>query len=183
MAKGFTQIEGVDYNDIFSPVVKHYSVRILMSIVNQYNLHLEQLDLKTAFLHGDLKETIYMRQLEGFALDDMVCLLQKSLHGLRKSSRQWYKKFDDFLIKMEFKRCNYDSCVYVLHQKDCLYLLLYVDDILVASCNKCLINDLKSKLNSKFEMNDLGEARQILGVDIKRDQLKRTLLLSQQACM
>ena len=70
---------------------------------------------------------------------------------------------------MEFKRYSYDNCVYVLHQEDCLYLLLYVDDILVTSCNKCMINDLKSRLNSEFEMKDLGEARRILGVDIKED--------------
>ena len=173
----------MDYNEIFAPVVKHYSIRILMSIGNQFKLHLEQLDAKTTFLHVDLEETIYMRQPKGFAVDDRVCLLQKSLYGLKQSPRQWYKKFDDFLIKMEFKRCSYNNGVYVLHQEDYLYLLLYVDDILVASCNKCMINDLKSKLNSKFEMKDLGEARWILGVDIKRDRLKRTLLLSQQAYM
>ena len=124
-----------------------------------------------------------MRQPKGFAVDDRVSLLQKSLYGLKQSPRQWYKKFDDFLIKMEFKRCSYNNCVYVLHQEDYLYLLLYVDDILVASCNKCMIDDLKSRLNSEFEMKDLGESRRILGVDIKRDQLKGTLLLSQQAYM
>jgi len=69
------------------------------------------------FLHGDLEETIYMRQPEGFAVDDRVSLLQKSLYGLKQSPRQWYKKFYDFLIKMEFKRCSYDNCVYVLHQE------------------------------------------------------------------
>ena len=183
VAKGFTQVKGVNYNEIFAPMVKHCSIIILMSIANQFKLHLEQLDVKTAFLHGDLEETIYMRQPEGFAVDDRVCFLQKSLYGLKQSPRQWYKKFDDFLIKMEFKRCSYDNCVYVLHQEDYLYLLLYVDDILVASCNKCMINDLKSRLHSEFEMKDLGESRRILGVDIKRDQLKGTLLLSQQAYM
>ena len=88
MAKGFTQVKGVDYNVIFAHMVKHCSVRILMSIVNQFNLHLEQLDVKTTLLHGDLEETIYMRHPEGFALDDRVCLMQKSLYGLKQSPRQ-----------------------------------------------------------------------------------------------
>jgi len=84
MAKGFTQVEGVYYNEIFSPVVKHCFIRILMAIINQYDLELKQLDAKTTFLHGDLVDTIYMQQPEGFAEDQMkVCLLNKSLYGLK----------------------------------------------------------------------------------------------------
>ncbi|KOM37136.1 hypothetical protein LR48_Vigan03g051700 [Vigna angularis] len=125
VAKGFTPIEGVDYHEIFAPVVKHCSVRVLMVIVTHRNLHLEQLDVRIAFLDGDLEETIYMKQPEGFAVDDRVCLLQKSLYGLKQSPRQWYRKFDDFMIKPNFKRCNYDDCVYTLHRNnEVLYLLL-----------------------------------------------------------
>ncbi|WVZ12209.1 hypothetical protein V8G54_016739 [Vigna mungo] len=140
VAKGFTQIEGVDYHEIFAPVVKHCSVRVLMAIVAHCNLHLEQLDVRTVFLHDDLEETIYIKQPDGFAVDDRVCLLQKSLYGLKQSPRQWYRKFDDFLIKLNFKRCNYDDCVYTLnHDGEMLYLLLYVDDILIASSDRGMI--------------------------------------------
>ncbi|WVY92910.1 hypothetical protein V8G54_031998 [Vigna mungo] len=165
VAKGFTQIEGVDYHEIFAPVVKHCSVRVLMAIVAHCNLHLEQLDVRTAFLHGDLEETIYMKQPDGFAVDDRVCLLQKSLYGLKQSPRQWYMKFDDFLIKLNFKRCNYDDCVYTLnHDGEMLYLLLYVDDILIASSDRGMIGETK--------------ARRILGIDIKRDRPGGNLFLS-----
>ncbi|WVZ06123.1 hypothetical protein V8G54_019469 [Vigna mungo] len=171
VAKGFTQIEGVDYHEIFAPVVKHCSVRVLMAIVAHCNYHLEQLDVQTAFLHGDLEETIYMKQPDGFAVDDRVCLLQKSLYGLKQSPRQWYRKFDDFLIKLNFKRCNYDDCVYTLnHDGEMLYLLLYVDDILIASSDRGMIGETKARLADAFEMKELGEARRILGIDIKRDR-------------
>ncbi|WVY90035.1 hypothetical protein V8G54_035549 [Vigna mungo] len=181
VAKGFTQIEGVDYHEIFAPVVKHCSVRVLMAIVAHCNLHLEQLDVRTAFLHGDLEETIYMKQPDGFAVDDRVCLLQKSLYGLKQSPRQWYRKFDDFLIKLNFKRCNYDDCVYTLnHGGETLYLLLYVDDILIASSDRGMIGETKARLADAFEMKELGEARRILGIDIKRDRPGGNLFLSQE---
>ena len=100
VARGFTQEEGVDYNEVFSPVVKHASIRILLAIVAQKNWHLEQLDVKTAFLHGDLEETIFMDQPEGFVIhgsEDKVCLLKKSLYGLKQESRQWHIKFDEHI--------------------------------------------------------------------------------------
>ncbi|WVZ00077.1 hypothetical protein V8G54_026146 [Vigna mungo] len=181
VAKGFTQIEGVDYHEIFAPVVKHCSVRVLMAIVVHCNLHLEQLDVRTAFLHGDLEETIYMKQPNGFAVGDRVCLLQKSLYGLKQSPRQWYRKFDDFLIKLNFKRCNYDDCVYTLnHDGEMLYLLLYVDDILIASSDRGMIGETKARLADAFEMKELGEARRILGIDIKKDKPGGNLFLSQE---
>ncbi|WVZ14807.1 hypothetical protein V8G54_012373 [Vigna mungo] len=181
VAKGFTQIEGVDYHEIFAPMVKHCLVRVLMAIVAHCNLHLEQLDVRTTFLHGDLEETIYVKQPDGFAVDDRVCLLQKSLYGLKQSPRQWYRKFDDFLIKLNFKRCNYDDCVYTLnHDGEMLYLLLYVDDILIASSDRGMIGETKARLADAFEMKELGEARRILGIDIKRDRSGGNLFLSQE---
>ncbi|CAJ2646442.1 unnamed protein product [Trifolium pratense] len=182
VAKGFTQVERIDYNEIFSPVVKHCSIRVLMAIVNMYDLELEQMDVKTAFLHGELEETIYMQQPEGFVKDNSkVCLLKKSLYGLKQSPRQWYRRFDDFLLKAGFVRSNYDSCVYMMkrNEKVILYLLLYVDDILMASSDKQEIQQLKEKLNGEFEMKDLGNAKRILGMDILRDRSKGELFLSQ----
>ncbi|PNX72588.1 copia LTR rider, partial [Trifolium pratense] len=179
--KGFTQVEGIDYNEIFSPVVKHCSIRVLMAIVNMYDIELEQMDVKTAFLHRDLEETIYMQQPEGFVEDNSkVCLLKKSLYGLKQSPRQWYHRFDDFLLKTEFVRSNYDSCVYMMkrNEKMILYLLLYVDDILMASSDKHEIQKLKEKLNGEFEMKNPGNAKRILGMDILRDRSKGDLFLS-----
>lgn len=183
VARGFSQVEGVDFTEIFSPVVKHCSIRILLALVTQFNLELEQLDVKTAFLHGELEETIYMHQPEGFVEDKgKVCLLKKSPYGLRQSPRQWNKRFDEFMRKMRFERSNYDSCVYFLKRngKAIIYLLLYVDDILITSTNKAEISQLKAELNSEFDMKELGVAKRILGMDIIRDRQKGELVLSQQ---
>lgn len=105
VARGFTQEEGIDYNEIFSPVVKHASIRILLAVAAQNKWELEQLDVKTAFLHGDLDETIYMDQSEGFLMhgnEGKVCLLKKSLYGLKQASRQWHLKFDEHMEKIGF---------------------------------------------------------------------------------
>ena len=115
VARGFTQEQGVDCNEVFSPVVKHISIRMLLAIVAKRNWELEQLDVKTAFLHGDLEEIIYMTQPEGFVKPgdkSKVCLLKKSIYGLKQASRQWHKKFDDHMIRSGFLSSKYDECVY-----------------------------------------------------------------------
>jgi len=154
-----------------------------MVIVNMYDLELEQMDVKTTFLHGELEETIYMQQLEGFVEDNSkVCLLNKYLYGLKQSPRQWYCRFDEFLVKAGFVRSNFDSCVYMMrrNEKVILYLLLYVDDILIASSDMREIYKLKERLNDEFEMKDLGNGKRILGMDIMRDRNKGEMFLSQQ---
>ena len=183
VVKGFQQKEGVDYNEIFSPVVKLTTIRLVLKIVAAENLHLEQLDVKTAFLHGDLEEELYMRQPEGFIKEDrknLVCRLKKSLYGLKQAPRQWYKKFDSFMSSHGFTRCQADHCCYFKKfDNNFIILLLYVDDMLVVGSDMQEIVNLKQKLSKQFEMKDLGAAKQILGMRIKRDTNSRTLLLSQ----
>ena len=113
--KGYTQKEWVDFKEVFSPVVRHASIRVILALTAVQDMELDQLDVKTAFLHGRLQEEIFMTQPEGY-VDSMkprhVCLLKKSLYGLRQSPRQWYLRFDEFMITNGFMRCNYDCCVY-----------------------------------------------------------------------
>jgi len=168
VAKGFSQREGIDFNEVFSPVVKHSSIRVLLTIVALFDLELEQLDVKTTFLHGDLEEQIYMKQPKGFIVEgkeDHACLLKKSLYDIKQSPRQWYKRFDSFTIGHNYSRSNYDSCVYHKKLQDgtFVYLLLYVDDMLIASKSISEINKLKTLLNNEFEMKNLGAAKKILG--------------------
>ncbi|KAG8472343.1 hypothetical protein CXB51_034269 [Gossypium anomalum] len=139
--KGYSQIPGADFTDVFSPVVKHSSIRALLGIVAMHDLELKQLDVKTVFLHGELEEDIYMQQPEGFIVsekEDYVCLLRKSLYGLKQSPRQWYKMFDSFMTSHDFKRSSLDSCVYFKKNSDgyFVYLLLYIDDMLIAAKDK-----------------------------------------------
>jgi len=185
VAKGYSQVEGVDFNEVFSPVVKHTSIRVLLSLVAMKNYELEQLDVKTAFLHGDLEEQIYMQQPEGYRIvgkENHVCLLQKSLYGLKQSPRQWYKRFDAFMESIYFGRSQYDNCVYFKKLADgsYMYLLLYVDDMLIATLNKEEIKKVKEQLSSPFEMKELGPAKKILGMEIIRDRSIGKLYLSQK---
>ena len=101
VVKGLEQREGIDFNEVFSPVVRHSSIRVMLAIVALFDLELEQLDVKTAFLHGDLDEEIYMTQPEDFSTpgqEYLVCHLKKSLYGLKQTPRQWYKSFDLFML-------------------------------------------------------------------------------------
>lgn len=160
------------------------SIRLILSLVVNFDYELEQMDVKTAFLHGDLDEHILMEQLEGFIRKgdkDKVCLLKKSLYDLKQSPRQWNLKFDGFMMKHNFTRSNYDFCVYMkdVSSNKAIYLLLYVDDMLIASGSKSAIQELKDSLSSEFDMKDLERASRYLGMDIKRDRKQGILKLSQ----
>nr|AAT01387.1 putative polyprotein [Oryza sativa Japonica Group]AAT44170.1 putative polyprotein [Oryza sativa Japonica Group] len=165
--------------------VKHSSIRTFFSIVAMHDLELEQLDVKTAFLHGELEEEIYMDQPEGFIVpgkEDYVCKLKRSLYGLKQSPRQWYKRFDSFMLSHGFKRSEFDSCVYIKFVNvSPIYLLLYVDDMLIAAKSKEQITTLKKQLSSEFDMKDLDAAKKILGMEITRDRNSGWLFLSQQS--
>ena len=131
VAKGYSQMPGIDYTDIYSPVVKHTSIRALLGLLASNDYELEQLDVTTAFLNGDLEEEIFMQQPEGFVVpgkEDYVCKLKKSLYSLKQSPRQWYKRFDSFVTGHELKGCTYDSCFYYKKCDDgsMVYLLIYV---------------------------------------------------------
>ena len=183
VVKGYSQRKGIDYAEIFSPVVKLTSIRILLSIVASENLHLEQMYVKTTFLHGDLDKEIYMQQLEEFVvpgMEHMVCKLSRSLYGQKQAPRQWYKKFDSFMTKSGFCKAEKDPCCYFKKYTDSyVFLLLYVDDMLIAGSNMREINNLKTRLFVAFEIKDLGPAKMILGIKISRDRSAGTLNLSQ----
>ncbi|KAE8727661.1 hypothetical protein F3Y22_tig00005406pilonHSYRG00056 [Hibiscus syriacus] len=168
VVKGYAQKEGIDFNEIFSPVVRITTIRVVLAICATLDLHLEQLDVKTAFLHGNLEEEIYMLQPEGFEEKEkknLVCMLNKSLYGLKQAPRCWYKRFDSFIMCLGYNRLNANPCAYFKRSgdNDFLILLLYVDDMLVAGPNKDHIEELKAQLAREFEMKDLGSANKILG--------------------
>ena len=163
--------------------MKHSSIRILLAIVVQFDLEQVQLNVKTAFLHGDLEEKIYMTQPDGFKVagkENWVCKLTKSLYRLKKSSRQWYKRFDRFMKGQRYTRNKFDRCVYFRKLKEVafIYLLLYIDDMLIASKSKYEIKKLKTQLIQEFEMKELGEAMKILDMEIYRNKARGKVNLS-----
>ena len=136
---------------IFSQLVKHSSIQILLILVAQYKLELDQLDMKTDFLYGDLEVEIYMSQSMGFKTagkENMVCKLKKSLYELKQSPKQWYKRFNHFIRAKKYTRSYYNLCVYYnkLPSGEYIYLLLYVDDMLIIFKSRSSIDKLKKDI-------------------------------------
>jgi len=176
------QREGIDFTEVFAPVSKHVTLRVLLSQVAQEAMHLHQLDVKTAFLNGELEEDIYMSQPPGYEQGGprMVCHLHKALYGLRQAPRTWYVKLRSELEKIGFKASEADAGLFILEQDSYkVYLLVYVDDMLIASKELSGVEHVKKTVGSIFNVRDLGEAKFFLGMEISRDQELGTVKLSQ----
>ena len=184
MAKSFTQKEGIDYRDTFSLVSKKDSLKIIMTLVAHFDLELHQMDVKTTFLNGNLDEDIYMEQPEGFAKkvnEHLVCKLKKSIYGLKQASRQWYIKFNNTITSFGFKENTIDQCIYLkINGSKFIFLILYVDDILLASSDLALLRETKEHLSKNFKMVDMGEANYVIGIEIFRNRSRGVLGLSQK---
>ncbi|RDY14745.1 hypothetical protein CR513_00149, partial [Mucuna pruriens] len=154
VAKGFTYKEDIDYNRNFSLVSSKDSFRTIMVLVAHFDLELHQMDVKIVFLNGDINETIYMVQLENFVLDDsksMVCKLKKFIYGLKHASCQWYHKFHQVITSYGFEANVVDNCVYhKLNGSKYIFLILYVDNILLASSDIGLLHENKRFLMKNF---------------------------------
>eukprot|EP00253_Pinus_taeda_P007166 PITA_07166 len=156
------------------------SVRLVLSLAASFKWEVHQMDVKSAFLHGDLHEEIYMEQPIGFIQIDssLVCRLKKSLYGLKKVPRAWYAKMDSFLLEFGFSRCHSDNTVYTKKEgKSLIILFLYVDYLILTGSDPNLINHVKFSLKKKFEMTDLGHLHYFLGIQVL--QSKEGIFLSQ----
>uniref|UniRef100_A0A2N9I1Q4 Uncharacterized protein n=1 Tax=Fagus sylvatica TaxID=28930 RepID=A0A2N9I1Q4_FAGSY len=172
MAKGFRQREGIDYFDTYAPVARITSIRVLIALASIYKLVVHQMDVKTAFLNGDLDEEVYMDQPEGFVLprsEKKICKLVKSLYGLKQAPKQWHEKFDTVILANGFKHNGADKCVYSKFTSEYgVIVCLYVDDMLIFGTNMLGVCETKKYLASVFKMKDLNEADTILGIKVKR---------------
>eukprot|EP00253_Pinus_taeda_P002871 PITA_02871 len=185
VAKGFSQGEGIDYTETFSPVAKMNSIRLVLSLAASLKWEVHQMDVKSAFLLGDLHEEIYMEQPIGFIQTDssLVCRLKKSLYGLKQAPRAWYAKMDSFLLESGFSRCHSDNTVYTKKVENSLIILvLYVDDLILTGSDPNLINHVKSSLKKKFEMTDLGHLHYFLGLQVLQSKEGISLSQSKYAC-
>ena len=182
VAKGYSQVEGLDYEELFASVAHKDSIRVFLSVVNHLDLELDQIDIKSAFLNGDLEETIYMEPPEGSDIPaGSICLLKKSLYGLRQASRCFRDKYHAKLTEMGFKPSIADDCIYIRCLDASLIMLsLHVDDSLVAGNNRVELDIFKNQLNEIFELKDCGPASYFLGFNIFRDRPHKRLWISQQ---
>ncbi|KAK1615903.1 hypothetical protein QYE76_021420, partial [Lolium multiflorum] len=173
VAKGYTQKEGEDFFDTYSPVARLTTIRVLLSLAASHGLLVHQMDVKTAFLNGELEEEIYMEQPDGFVVDGQegkVCKLLKSLYGLKQAPKQWHEKFERTLTAEGFVVNEADKCVYYRHGGgEGVILCLYVDDILIFGTSLNVIKEVKEFLSRCFEMKDLGVADVILNIKLLKD--------------
>jgi hypothetical protein len=185
VAKGFSQVEGIDYNETFAPVAKMNPIRLVLALAASHKWEVHQMDVKSAFLHGDLKEEIYMEQPPGYIQNDssLVCHLKKSLYGLKQAPRAWYAKMDSFLIATGFSRCHSNPNVYTKKVGSHLIILvLYVDDLILTGSESKLLNHVKTSLKKKFEMTDLGFLHYFLGLQVLQTNEAIFLSQSKYAC-
>lgn len=185
VAKGFMQKQNVDYSEIFSPVVRHSTLRLLFALSVKLGLNVTHLDVTTAFLNGDLEETIYMEIPECLPnsqnYNNKVLKLKKAIYGLKQSSRAWYKKVDECLVGNGYKRSKLEPCLYTkIKGKMRTIVTLYVDDFFVFTNDKIEYSNLKEVLSSKFKLKDLGQVKNCLGMSVNIDKVKGTITLSQE---
>lgn len=168
VVKGYKQRKDIDYQEVFSPVIRYTSLRYLVGLTAKYNLKINQMDAITAFLQGDIEEEIYMIQPPLYEKEgNKVCRLIKSIYGLKQASRQWNKKLNKALLDIGLMRCKVDPCIYYL-PNEMFFIAVYVDDLLCFyHCDKT-ISFVKSKLTNLFSMKDVGEARYCIGLKISR---------------
>lgn len=182
VAKGYTQKEGEDYFDTYSPIARMTTIRVLHSLTASYGLIINQMDVKVAFLNGDLEEEIYMDQPHGFVVkgeERKVCKLLKSLYGLKQAPKQWHERLERALNSTGFVINEADRCAYYCHGAgNSVILCLYVDDILIICSNINAINEVKSFLSKGFDMKDLGEVDVILNIKLIKDESRITLTQS-----
>src|SRR5277367_6176897 len=181
VARGFSQIYGIDYLDTYAPVVKLASIRILLAIAAIYGLEIHQMDVVTAFLAGDLEEEIYMEQPEGFKVgsrEDFVCRLRKSIYGLKQAPRIWNQKIRRFLKSIGFEQTYSDPCVYI-NKENGIILAMWVDDLIIFGKDLNSVNDLKAQLSEEYEMKDMGELKYFLGIQVHRDRERKIIHISQ----
>jgi len=171
VAKGYTQREGIDFIETYSPVAKLTTICMILVVAAVKDWHLEQLDVDTTFLDGDLTEEVYMEVPPGIinVKPNQVCHLTKSLYGLKQASRQWYEKLASYILTIGFIQSQADNSLFIKKlEKSFIALLVYVDDIILISDDMHEINTVKNLLNATFKIKDLGKLKYFLGLEIAR---------------
>ena len=172
VAKGYARVEGVDFNETFAPPCRLETFRTVLAIAASRKISIEQMDIKSAYLHSEIQEEIYLEQPEGFEKENnLVCKLRKSIYGLRQAARNWYKKLHDFLLEKVMTKSANDPCLFTRKSQDIfLYILTWVDDIMRVGNKPEEVQKLKYSLSQNFKMKDRGKIKHFLGLRISQHE-------------
>ena len=172
VAKGYSQQEGIDYDETFAPVARLEAIRIFLAYAAHMKFKVFQMDVKSAFLNGELEEEVYVEQPPGFIdpkYPNHVYRLDKALYGLKQAPRAWYETLAQFLLESGFKRGTIDKTLFYLnHGKDLLLVQIYVDDIIFGSTNTKLCERFSKLMQSRYQMSMMGELSYFLGLQVKQ---------------
>ena len=170
VAQGYSQVKGIDFQQTFAPTASMVSVRVLCQLAAQHNLILHQMDVKTAYLNSSIDCDICMDQAEGFETprlsksERLVYKLNKSLYRLKQSGRNWNVLLHNYLLENNFVQISVDNCVYMKDvDKKIVYLLIWVDDIIITASENRIMNEIKLMLQERFRMKDLGKLSYFFG--------------------
>ncbi|CAM8908673.1 unnamed protein product [Rhodiola kirilowii] len=174
VAQGYTQIEGIDFDDTFAPVARLESIRLLLAVACYLKFKLFQMDVKSAFLNGLLCEEVYVAQPKGFEdphYPDYVYKLKKALYGLEQASRAWYERLTQFLIGMGYTRGGIDKTMFVKKEnKHFIIAQIYVDDIVFGSNSQKMVDEFVAQMQSEFQMSMVGEMNYFLGLQVTQSK-------------
>ncbi|KAE8224207.1 hypothetical protein CF319_g2861 [Tilletia indica] len=181
VARGFTQVHGVDYDETFAPTSRLQILRLFCALSAALDMELHQIDFETAYLNAKLKHDIYMEVPEGVeALPNEVLKLRLALYGLKQSGHDWHAALRDALASIGFQQCEFDPTIFVRDGEQAAMLLVYVDDIIVATPKGENIESVKKELLGLFKGTDLGPVHHVLGIRITRDREAGTIFLDQE---
>ena len=172
VAQGFSQVPGLEYKETYAPTARPETIRTVFALTAQHDCILEQMDVKSAYLHSKVDEEIYLQQPRGFekVADDgrkLVCKLQKSIYGLKQAAYNWNQSINAFLVGEGFNRSKSDSCLYVRrNDEDFEYIVIWVDDIIICGSNRQRVDSVKGKFCSAFKMEDKGSLKWFLGMAV-----------------
>ncbi|GJY21198.1 putative ribonuclease H-like domain-containing protein [Tanacetum coccineum] len=174
VAQGYTQEEGIDYDEVFVPVARIEAIRLFLAYASFKDFVVYQMDVKSAFLYGKIEEEVYVCQPPGFEdpdFPDRVYKVKKALYGLHQAPRAWYETLSTYLLDNGFQRGKIDKTLFIRRDKcDILLVQVYVDDIIFGSTKKSLCTEFEKMMHKKFQMSSMGELTFFLGLQVKQKE-------------
>lgn len=173
VVKGYAQRYGIDYSEVFAPVARWDTIRLILALAALKGWIVFQLDVKSAFLHGELTEAVYVEQPEGYVRkgeEHKVLKLKKALYGLKQAPRAWYSRIEGFFMKEGFEKCSHEHTLFLKHEVGGKFLIisLYVDDLIYTGNDVELCEKFKKSMKLEFDMSDLGKMKYFLGVEVQQ---------------